>query len=63
MSDQQRRDDGTQNGPGEQVRAKQDKKTRDRRSLGSGRVGGRPTEDDLAKRGAAGGAADDGGGK
>ena len=63
MSDQQGRDDGTQNGPGEQVRPKVDDKKRNHGSLGSGRAGGRPTEDDLAKRGGADGAADDGGGK
>lgn len=63
MSDQQARDDGTQNGPGEQVRPKDGDKNHDRASLGSGRAGGRPTEEDLTKRDNAGGAAGNGGGQ
>lgn len=63
MSDQNSRDDGTRNGPGEQILPKKGGKGRDPGSLGSGRVGGRPTEDDLAKREGKDGASAHGGEK
>ncbi|MBE1526882.1 hypothetical protein GGC65_001338 [Sphingopyxis sp. OAS728] len=63
MSDQNKRDDGMQNGPGEQIRRKEGGKDRHDASLGSGRAGGRPTEDDLAKREDTGGASGEGGDK
>ncbi|RYD45587.1 MAG: hypothetical protein EOP63_00515 [Sphingomonadales bacterium] len=63
MSDQSKGDDGTQNGPGEQVRPKAVEKDGKSASLGSGRAGGRPTEDDLAKQDDADGASDKGGDK
>ena len=63
MSDQSKRADGTQTGPGEQVRPKTIEKDSKPASLGNGRAGGRPTEDDLAKREVAAGAPDKGGDK
>lgn len=63
MSVQCNRDDGTQSGPGEQVQPEQDGKDRDEGSLASGRAGGRPTEDDLAKRGDTDRASGEGGDK
>lgn len=61
MSDHSSRDDGTQTGPGEQIHPKEGRKDRDAGSLGSGRAGGRPTEDDLAKQADKGGARRSGG--
>lgn len=63
MSDHSSRDDGTQKGPGEQLRPKEGGKDRDTGSLGSGRAGGRHTEDDLAKRADKDGARRSGGAK
>lgn len=63
MSDQNGRHDGTQNGPGEQIRPKRDDTDRDRSSLGSGRSRERPTEDDLARKDAGKRTPSDGGGK
>lgn len=63
MSDHSSRDDGTQTGPGEQIRPKRDTKDRDPGSPGSGRAGGRPTEDDIAKRADKDGARHSGGAK
>jgi hypothetical protein len=62
MSDQHSRDDGTQTGAGEQIRPKEGGKDRAPGSLGSGRAGGRPTEDDLAKRADRNGVSGKGGG-
>jgi len=63
MSDHSSGDDGTQTGPGEQIRPKKGGKDPDAGSLGSGRVGGRPTEDDLAKQADKDGARRSGGAK
>lgn len=48
MTDQNGRDDGTQKGPGEQIRPVDDKRGNPQ-PLGENE-GPRPTEDDLAKR-------------
>lgn len=61
MTDQNRRDDGTQNGPGEQIRPLENQR-QNPLPLGENE-GPRPTEDDLAKRDGLGPADIEGGDK